>query len=96
MNGLLHPFWETRTLPGGPSLSMDEEKLERHEGVLRRLTRDGFGIIEDNRSHDWFAFTFDKIVGYRGQDAQELGLSVGANIAFSVPVGSQVVASVEV
>lgn len=70
-------------------------ELTDHEGVVLRLTEYGLGIAEDKNSHEQFAFTFDKIRGYRGEKPKELGLHIGSPIWFSATAGTGVVISVQ-
>jgi len=66
-------------------------KLEPHKGVILRVNEQGLGIVKDTQSEEQFVFTFDKITGYRGESAQELGLIVGAHVQFNASAGNQVV-----
>jgi len=70
-------------------------ELERHEGKILRINEAGLGIVEDQESNRQFAFTFDKISGYRGEKPREVGLVVGAHVSFKTTADSQVT-SVEV
>ena len=70
-------------------------KLDQHEGVVRRVNEQGLGIIEDKESHEQFVFTFDKIRGYRGEKAREIGLYVGARVRFDTTADTETVALVE-
>jgi hypothetical protein len=67
------PDGEIRRLP---------EKLTT--GVVVKLNEDGLGFLEEEGSKSRFAFTFDKIVGYKGESALELGLYPGVRVRFSV------------
>lgn len=66
-------------------------ETEQHEGKILRINDVGFGIVEDKHSQQQFVFTFDKIRGYRGEKARELGLIVGAHVQFNATAGNQVV-----
>lgn len=66
-------------------------KLEQHEGVILRVNEQGLGIVKDTQSEEQFVFTFDKITGYRGESAQELGLVTGAHVQFNSTAGHQVI-----
>ena len=66
-------------------------KLEPHEGVILRVNEQGLGIVKDTQSNQQFAFTFDKITGYRGESTRELGLVVGAQVQFNATADHQVV-----
>jgi len=65
-------------------------QLEQHEGKILRINNAGLGIIEDDRSQQQFVFTFDKIQNYRGEEAGQLGLTVGAHVRFSATADCQV------
>lgn len=52
-------------------------------GVVFKLNENGLGFIRDRSGHH-YAFTFDKIRGYRGERAAELGLKVGSVVSFGV------------
>lgn len=67
------------------------KKLEQHQGVILRVNEQGLGIVKDTQSEEQFVFTFDKITGYRGESAQELGLIVGAPVQFNATADHQVV-----
>ena len=45
----------------------------------------------ENRYGEQFVFTFDKIRGYRGEKARELGLIVGAQVRFNATADHQVI-----
>lgn len=66
--------------------------LEPHEGIILRVNEQGLGIVKDIQSQEQFVFTFDKITGYRGESAHELGLVVGSPVQFRSTAGHQVVA----
>ena len=66
-------------------------KSESHEGIILRINEQGLGIVKDIQSEEQFVFTFDKIAGYRGESAQELGLVAGAHVQFNSTAGHQVV-----
>ena len=67
-------------------------KLEQqHEGKVLRVNEAGLGIVEDVHSQQQFVFTFDKIRGYRGEKARELGLIVGAQVRFNATADHQVI-----
>lgn len=70
-------------------------ELEQHEGTILRINDVGLGIVEDRESHQQFAFTFDKIRGYRGEKPRAIGLVVGAQVRFNTTADCQVT-SVEV
>jgi len=64
--------------------------IEQHEGKILRINNAGLGIIEDERSQQQFVFTFDKIQNYRGEEARQLGLTVGTYVRFSATADCQV------
>jgi hypothetical protein len=68
---------------------------QHHEGKVLRINEYGLGIVEDQVSHQQFAFTFDKINGYRGEAPREIGLFVGVQVRFSATSDCQVT-SIEV
>ena len=51
-------------------------------GVVLEVTKDGLGFLEEEQSKKRFAFTFDKIRGYRGETVRELGIRVGSRVRF--------------
>ena len=66
---------------------MDREreiKNPSRDGVIRRINPAGLGYLEEEQSGKYYAFTFDKIQGYRGEEPKEIGLKVGAWVEFSV------------
>ena len=52
-------------------------------GTIVRVNPVGLAYTEDIESKTIYSFTFDKIEGYRGESAEELGLIAGSRIAFS-------------
>ena len=52
-------------------------------GTIIRVNPVGLAYTEDLESKDIYSFTFDKIEGYRGESAKELGLIRGSRVAFS-------------
>lgn len=56
-------------------------------GTVYRVENTGFGIVVADSTHDDYAFTFDKIEGYKGEYAEELGLRAGSAIRFVVNDG---------
>ena len=61
--------------------------IERRKGVIIRINEQGLGIVKDTQSQEQYVFTFDKITGYQGQSAQELGLVAGTHVRFSYKAG---------
>ena len=53
-------------------------------GVLLRVDGSGVGIVKDAASKKQYGFTFDKIMGYRGQPAANIGLCEGNTIKFTI------------
>jgi len=53
-------------------------------GIVVKLNKDGLGFLEEEGSKSRFAFTFDKIIGYKGESAIELGLHPGVRVRFRV------------
>jgi len=64
----------------------------QHEGKILRINNAGLGVVEDEHSQQQFVFTFDKIQNYRGEEARELGLTIGAHVRFTATADSQVTA----
>lgn len=64
-----------------------------HIGQVVFLDREGVVVVRDQQSHRHFAFTFDKIKGYRGETAREIGLREGRQVRFDMR--NDQVASVE-
>jgi hypothetical protein len=56
--------------------------LAQRDGVIVRINEQGLGIVEETESHERFAFSFDKINGYRGESPKEMGLKAGALVRF--------------
>jgi hypothetical protein len=61
-----------------------EEPLR--QGRIVQVNKQGLLIVEDNEGQR-FAMTFDKVVGYCGETAQEFGLKKGAEMRFSATDG---------
>jgi hypothetical protein len=64
-------------------------ELKMHEGRVTRVDSHGFGFIEavDITGGAQFAFTFDQIQGYRGQQAKDMGLKEGVVVRFTAHDG---------
>jgi len=60
---------------------MFESVLQSRNGRVTRLNRNGLGYIRDTQNGE-YAFTFDKILRYRGQRASEIGLREGSQVRF--------------
>ncbi len=58
-------------------------------GRIVHLDKQGLVVVQEESSHSHFAFTFDKIKGYRGESAKEIGLKEGRRVRFSAD-GEQV------
>jgi len=54
-----------------------------HRGRIVHLDKQGLVVVQDDASSAHFAFTFDKLAGYRGQTAKEIGLKEGRSVRFS-------------
>jgi len=68
----------------------------RHEGFIVRVSASGLAYIQDSASHLVYASTFDKIHGYRGETARELGLSAGTPVIFFVDPATDKVSEIEI
>ena len=64
------------------------------KGTIVRLNPAGLAYVEDLKSKEIAAFTFDKIDAYAGESAKELGLKLGSHVAFSITDG--IVRSVQI
>lgn len=53
-----------------------------HFGRIVHLDKQGLVVVQDTSSRCHFAFTFDKIKGYRGETAKEIGLREGREVRF--------------
>lgn len=53
-----------------------------HKGTLLRVDRFGLGVIASTGMT--YAFTFDKIPNYRGEQPQEIGFYEGCPVLFTV------------
>lgn len=64
------------------------------KGVIVRLNPAGLAYVEDVKSKEISSFTFNKIDSYSGESAEELGLKLGSQVAFSIADG--IVRSVQI
>lgn len=55
----------------------------KHHGRIVEYDKKGLVVVQDTRTRRHFAFTFDKIKGYNGQSAKEIGLRKGRQVDFS-------------
>jgi hypothetical protein len=74
---------------------MAEVARKQYLGTLLRLDRVGLGIIvadstDADSTEKEFAFTFDKIDGYKGEPLKNLGLSEGAIVKFTLDAENRV------
>jgi hypothetical protein len=70
-----------------------QSETPRH-GLIARVNPAGLCYVEDTESRQIFAFKFDRIGGYAGQTAAELGLKTGTPVTFIIG-SDQLVRSVE-
>ncbi len=68
--------------------------MPRQTGTIVRVNPVGLAYTEDIKTKEIFSFTFDKIEGYRGESAEELGLIAGSRVVFSSSDG--IVRSVQI
>lgn len=85
--GLPHEILEILGVLDDP----DTQMTVQHRGKILQVSDKGFGIVEDEESHSQFTFTFDKILGYRGQKIQKLGIHSGSHVQFDTTAASEVV-----
>jgi hypothetical protein len=60
--------------------------MTRH-GQIVRLLVDGLAYIQESTTGVIYAFTFDKIEGYGGESAAELGLTLRTPVQFEQTEG---------
>ena len=70
---------------------MNRERVSGHSGpaglmtgVVIKLNNDGLAFLEEDLSKSRLAFTFDKILGYKGESSGELRLCLAPRVQFSV------------
>jgi hypothetical protein len=56
-------------------------------GKVTRIEDFGLGFVKHEETNEQFAFTFDKIEGYRGERPSQLGFRVGADVTFHLQDG---------
>lgn len=56
----------------------------RADAVVIRLTTSGLAYVLEDSSKCAHVFSFDKIRGYQGQTAEEMGLRIGAHVTLFV------------
>src|SRR6266478_3141608 len=67
--------------------------LDGLDGKVLQVSRDGLGFVEELQTNRRYPFTFDKIVGYKGETLKELeamGIRAGARVRF-VPTFDKIV-----
>ncbi|NBB82665.1 MAG: hypothetical protein GVY28_04600 [Alphaproteobacteria bacterium] len=52
------------------------------QGRIVQVSDTGVGVIEGLSDHGAYAFTFDKIRGYRGESIREMALGIGTRVTF--------------
>lgn len=55
---------------------------DERQGTVERVSDSGFGYITDPLTKATYGFRYDDIISYAGQKASEIGLKVGAKLAF--------------
>ena len=66
-----------------------------HGGVVVHVNSSGIGVLQKSSSDVHFAFTFDKICGYRGQTPTEIGLHEGQKVTFYIDDKTNAVTAVD-
>ena len=56
-------------------------------GKILRVENWGLAYLEDPETSQVYPFTFDRIQGYSGESAANIGLRVGSSIQFAVNKG---------
>ncbi len=62
---------------------IDSEEREKHQGTVARVNPVGLCFVEEIYSKEIYCFQFDKVDGYAGQTAKELGLRLGKVVDFT-------------
>jgi len=74
-----------------PETVMDQAirtpKAPNRTGQITMINNDGLAFLMDPSSGQQYAFTFDKIQGYYGHTAREIGLTVGTHVHFEISGG---------
>ncbi len=66
-----------------PYLQSKRNERENHRGTVARVNPVGLCFVEEVDSKQIYCFQFDKIDGYAGQTAKELGLRSGKLVEFT-------------
>ena len=61
----------------------ERNERENHRGTVARVNPVGLCFVEEIDSKQIYCFQFDKIDGYAGQTAMELGLRSGTVVEFT-------------
>ena len=56
-------------------------------GKVVRIEDFGLGFVKQDETEEQFAFTFDKIEGYRGEQPGQLGFRLGSPVTFRLSNG---------
>jgi hypothetical protein len=56
-------------------------------GKVTRIENFGLGFVRNEETNEQFAFTFDKIAGYRGEFPSQVGFRVGSPVTFHLNNG---------
>ncbi len=67
------------------TLGVDSGPAQKHSGEIVRVnSHAGLAYICDAVSAEHYPFTFDKLQGYAGQPAKEVGLLAGSKVVYYV------------
>ena len=67
---------------------------KHHGSVVRVSANSGLAIVQDKKSGHLYPFTFDKIEGYRGERARDIGLQEGKALTFYLDTETDTIGSV--
>ena len=56
-------------------------------GKVTRIEDFGLGFVKSEETDEQYAFTFDKIEGYRGEYPKQLGFRIGSPVTFHLSNG---------
>jgi hypothetical protein len=53
-----------------------------YKGTILNVNPGGIAIVESDHTREQLPFTFDKVIGYGGEEPKRVGLASGARVSF--------------
>jgi len=83
----VEPSVQTDNLISALERSAQTDNVVSAIGEIKAIKKNGLAFLTDCSSGKQYAFTFDKIQGYFGHTAREIGLRKGSKVQFNASAG---------